>query len=464
MVPKGVRVVACGLTAIWASGLLSGSASFAGERSGTRGLAVSLEEPSAVEDPVLDEAATLADYLAYAALHNPGLEAAFNRWRAALEKVPQVRSMPDPKFNYAYFIREVETRVGPQRQKFGISQTFPWFGKLRLRGDVALGVADAERERYELAKLRLFYRVKGAYYEYGYVARAIAVTEESVQLLGQLESVVGARYEAGEATFADVIKSQVELSRLEDRLRALEDLRGPMSARLNSAMGRRAKDILPWPREIPEVEISASDEEIQAWAVDGNPELRVLDSAAAKERAAEALAGKDRFPDLTLGVEVIDTDEALNPGMIDRGKDPVVAVLSVNLPLWYSKYRAARREAQARYRAAIAERTETENRLTADLQLALYHFRDAERRIQLYGDALIPRTRQSLEVSRRAFTVGAAGFLDLVDAQRTLLEFELSYERARADRAQRLAELEMLIGREIPLVGGEDRTRTEGAR
>ena len=79
----------------------------------------------------LTDASTLSDYLAYAALHNPGLKAAFNRWKAALEKIPQVNSLPDPRFTYAYFIENVETRVGPQRHKLDISQTFPWFGKLQ---------------------------------------------------------------------------------------------------------------------------------------------------------------------------------------------------------------------------------------------------------------------------------------------------------------------------------------------
>ena len=63
--------------------------------------------------PSITDASLLDDYLAYGALNNPELEAAFNRWKAALEAVPQARSLPDPKFNYGYFIREVETRVGP---------------------------------------------------------------------------------------------------------------------------------------------------------------------------------------------------------------------------------------------------------------------------------------------------------------------------------------------------------------
>jgi len=107
--------------------------------------------------PALNEESTISDYLEYAALNNPGLEAAFNSWKARLEKVPQVRALPDPRFTYAYFVKEVETRAGPQRHKFGLAQMFPWFGKLDLKSDVALEAANAERQKYEAAKLKLFF-------------------------------------------------------------------------------------------------------------------------------------------------------------------------------------------------------------------------------------------------------------------------------------------------------------------
>ncbi len=87
--------------------------------------------------PSLTHTSTLADYLRYAALNNPGLEAAFERWQAELEKVPQVRALPDPILTYAHFIEEVETRVGPQESKLSLLQKFPWFGKRRLRGEAA---------------------------------------------------------------------------------------------------------------------------------------------------------------------------------------------------------------------------------------------------------------------------------------------------------------------------------------
>jgi outer membrane protein TolC len=178
----------------------------------------------------LNNASGLRDYLAYAALNNPQLEAAFNRWKAALEMVSQAHTLPDPHFNYGYFIQEVETRVGPQEQHIGVSQMFPWFGKLKLRSAVAAEEANAAQQQYEVAKLKLFDDVKQAYYELYYLGRAIGITEENVELLKDFEGVARSKYEAGQALNADVIKAQVELDRLRDR---------PMQPLMGGQGGRR---------------------------------------------------------------------------------------------------------------------------------------------------------------------------------------------------------------------------------
>jgi len=401
--------------------------------------------------PALDEQSTLDDYLAYAALNNPGLEAAFDRWKAALERVPQVRSLPDPKFTYTYFIREIETRTGPQRQRVSLAQTFPWFGTLELRGDVALEAANAAQQQYETAKLRLFYQVEHAYYEYYYLARAVAVTEEMLQLLTNLEKVAETQYTTGKAPYADLIKAQVEVDKLDDRLRTLRDQRSPIVAKLNAALNRREDALLPWPSDIPEENVSFSDEQVFVWLTDNNPELKALDAAIAKETSAVDLAKKGYYPDFTLGVNYMETGIARMPDVRDSGEDPVAVMLSVNVPVWRDKYAAAVNEAHARYKAAKNDRRQRENTLVAEIDMVLYKFRDAERKIVLYRDSLIPKAERSLNATRQAFAAGKSGFFDVIEAERTLLEFKLTYERAVADRAQRLAEIDMLVGKANPL-------------
>ena len=137
---------------------------------------------------------TLADYLRYASLNNAELKAKFEEWKAALEQIPQAKALDDPRFTYGYFIEEVETRVGPQRQKFGIMQVFPWFGKIEARTDIASAKAKAARQRYETTKLKLFRQVKAAFYEFAYLATAIDIAKQNLELLQHFEEVARTKY------------------------------------------------------------------------------------------------------------------------------------------------------------------------------------------------------------------------------------------------------------------------------
>jgi Outer membrane efflux protein len=106
--------------------------------------------------PELSEASALNDYMAHAELNNSQLEAAFNRWKAALEMVSPACTLPDLRFDYYHFVEQVEARVGPEEYAVGINQAFPWFGKLKLRGAAALEGANPAQQQYEAAKLKLF--------------------------------------------------------------------------------------------------------------------------------------------------------------------------------------------------------------------------------------------------------------------------------------------------------------------
>jgi len=164
----------------------------------------------------------LEDYLRYAALQNAALKASFEQWKAAVERIAQAKSLPDPKFTYGYFIREVETRVGPQRQKFEIMQMFPWFGTLEARGDEASAKAKAAEKRYQARKVQLFWEVKKAFYEYSYLARAVAITKENLKIVARFEEIARTRYATSIASHPDVIRAQIELAVLEERLESLK--------------------------------------------------------------------------------------------------------------------------------------------------------------------------------------------------------------------------------------------------
>ena len=441
---------------MWSAGVGLAMAGCAPEPAGRpwridSGALQALSQGGATKPPDLQADASLEDMLVFAALNNPALEAAFNRWKAALEQVPQVQALPDPRFTYKYFIEEVETRVGAQRQSFTIAQMFPWLGKLALRGDAAAAAAQAQRRRYEAARLKLFYKVKQAYYEYYYIGKAVRVTQDNMKLLKHIEAVARTRYTVGAVGHSDVIRAQVELGKLDDRLRSLEEFRRPIVARLNAALNRATAAPLDWPEKIPEERLAIEAEQLHAMLAETNPDLKAMDFEISRRKINIDLAKKNYFPDVTLGATYIDTAGRIGATKPkDDGQDPVIVSASVNLPIWREKLSAGVRQARRLYWSALRERKQKANSLDAELKMVVYKFQDAQRKVNLYRDTLLPKARESLKVTEASFRAGKASFIDLIDSQRVLLEFELAYERGLADKAQGLAELEMIVGRDLP--------------
>ncbi|MDP6543401.1 MAG: TolC family protein [Phycisphaerae bacterium] len=395
--------------------------------------------------PKLSDQSTVSDYVQYAALNNPELAAAFNTWKADLQQIPQVTALPDPRFTYQYYIQQVETRVGAQKQALSVSQTFPWLGKLRLRGDAAAQTANASYQRFRQEKLKLFYQVQDAYSEYCYLAKAVEITKQNAKLLEHIETIARIRYKTAAAGHPDIIRIQVELGKLADRVSTLDELRKPVAARLNAALNRPADmpvSVLKEPAAGP-IDLAGLDELL----VKNNPEVAALDRQIAAAKIKIELARKDYYPDVTLGMSYIDTATSTggrNPS--GDGADPVIAMVSINLPIWREKLDAGLRQAQFRRRAAVQRRAARLNSLQSQVRLIAYRYSDAQRKIGLYRDTLLPKARQAMTATDAAYRGGKGSFLDLIDAQRILLEFEITLHRAVANRAQRLAELEMVTG------------------
>jgi cobalt-zinc-cadmium efflux system outer membrane protein len=393
---------------------------------------------------------TLQDYLSYAALNNAGLKAAFEQWKAVLEQVPQAKALPDPKFTYGYFIKEVETRVGPQRQRFGVMQMFPWLGKIEAGTDAAAAAAKAARKRYDAKKLKLFYETRDTFYEYAYLARAVEIARENLELIRHFEEVARTKYTTASATHPDVIRAQVELAKLADHLKTLEELRKPIVARLNAILNRQSYEMLPWPQKEELRMVQTDHGQLIEILRAQNPELQALvfDTEAARHKIT--LARKKFWPDIGVGVDWIQTDGALMSGTRDSGKDPVILMFTLDVPIWRDSYKAAELQAQADLSRTVQQKIEMENTIIAQMERALYDFEDSDRKIKLYGDVLVPKAEELLGASETAYQTGTIDFLSLINAQQKLLEFQLQYERAVANNQQRLAELEMFAGTELP--------------
>ncbi|GAB4327568.1 MAG: TolC family protein [Candidatus Zixiibacteriota bacterium] len=398
-------------------------------------------------DPIdKQDSLTLGTALRIASEANPELKEAFYRWTAAVERISPAGALPDPNLNFGYFLENVETRVGPQEFRVGLSQMFPWFGTLKLKGDIAAYGALAAEEQFESVRDRLYRDVVVAYVDYYYLQRSIAITDENLRLVAGAEAVARTRYQTGEGMYANVLRAQTELARLENELLSLNDRLRPVRARLNELLNRPIGDPLPPAAGLPPDTLEWSDDDVLSHVRHHNPALLRASRLAEKAETAERLAARRFYPNLMVGFDYISTGEARMPGVLDSGKDPVIGMIGINIPIWRGAYKAAQREAVAMRRSTEYALSAQTNAILSETEQALYAYRDAERQVALYNTALLPKAEQALAATQKSYEAGSMSFIDFLDAQRTLLNMDLAYERAQSDRLKQLARLRMLIG------------------
>ena len=395
------------------------------------------------------ETQNLRSLVDYALANNPEVNVARERHIGALARVPQAMALPEPKLTYRYFVNEVETRVGPQEHGIGLSQTLPWFGKRGLQGDAATEAARAAQERIASIQNTVIAEVANAYYELFYLGQSIEIIRGNRDLVLHLERVARARYGAGAATHADVIRAQVELGTIENRLGSLEDRRAPLFARLNALLNRPTTETFVLPSILTFAPVNYTDDELLAKVSLHNPDLRATSFEIEAAHRQRERANKNYLPDITLGLDYIATGDARMPGVQDSGDDALSATIGFTLPIWRSKYDAGVKEADAMLRQQQFKRDQQLNTFHAETVTALFKLRDAQRQIDLYEKTLLPKANESLVATQRAYSTGAASFADTIDAQRMLLNFELSFARAITDHNQARIVLEKLTGQSL---------------
>lgn len=396
----------------------------------------------------LSESASLNEVLRYGAMRSPALKSAFYRWRASVSGIGQAKAWDDPQFGFKTFIEEVETRVGPQQEIFSVSQKIPFPGKRFTAGKAAEAGSRQARAAYEKAKLKLFYEVKDAYFDYWFLSKKLRVLEKNIELMKGFERVAQSKYKSNQATNYDLLRAQIELGKLENLKLTLEDQRISIAARLNAVINRPSRSSLAWPNNIDHRVVDLSFDSLVAAFSGNNPDLEQASQQINQNRKNVLLAKLDYFPDVTVGFDYINVD----PGPLavsGNGDDAAALMFKVDVPLWLGKQADQVREARSMEIAAQADREQLEADLIARMERVLFSLRDAERQIKLFRDALVPKAEQSLEASETGYSSGNISFLDLIDSERTLLQFQLDYYGAIRDYEQQLAYLEMIVGQPL---------------
>ncbi len=396
----------------------------------------------------LSESLSLEEALQYGSLYNAALRGAFYQWKASTHDIKQATSLEDPEISFQFYVKEIESREDSQKQMYSISQKIPFPGKLYTEGQAATAMSRQKHADYQKVKLQYYYEVKDAYLEYWFLYKNILVTEKNKELLAHFEGVAQSKFKSSLTTNQDLLKAQVELGKLENDLLTLNDYREPIVARLNAVLNRSVEVAIAWPEEIRH-KIEALDEQfVFEKLVEHNPDLEKAAQRIEEAKKKVLLARLDYLPDTMVAFDYFSM--AKGPMDIsDNGKDEAALMFTVNVPLWYGKQKSQADEADALKKSAESYQQQVGNNLAAKIKMVYFKIKNAERQINLYRNALIPKAEQSLKASESAYSSGGIDFLNLIDSQRTLLNFQLSYYKAIRDYEQRFAELEMMVGESL---------------
>ncbi len=393
------------------------------------------------------ERADLKDLLAEALTNNPEIIAAQKRYEASRQRPTQVSSLPDPMFSPGYnssgrpwpgagLGTEVTSNIGVM-----ISQEFPFPGKRKLAGDMAVKEAEAEWQQYQQAKLSVVSRIKQAYFRRAYAFAAADVLSKNLDLLQKLLKITEARYSVGKAAQQDIFKAQTQISILQTKRVQLDREKRAREAEINSLVNRAPGSTLVRPGELRVMDLPAGLKELYASARENSPLLQRDEKMIQRAEVAVNMARKEYYPDFTL-----------NGGYYNMGGMSPMYMFRADfkIPLYYFR----------KQRAAVTEQSQSlaQSRKTYEATNQDLHFRiqddylmaeTSSQLVQLYDKAVIPQASLALESSLSSYETGSVDFLNVFMNYTTVVEYQMNYYEELQNFYLALARLEEMTGRSL---------------
>jgi outer membrane protein TolC len=404
----------------------------------------------AVAQPVAAaaEASVLGSLVAELERHNPELAAAAREVDMRVARIAPAGAPPDPVLNVGYMSGFLRAPFFPSSttpdafRAIGITQELPYPGKLTLRSRVAATEADAARWSYEDVRARLIAELKSSYVEYVLVTRTLQIVHRNKSVLEHIRDVAEIRFAVGKASQQDLLRAQLELSILLERIVSLERDLATTEAEINRLLDRSPGTPVPVGHVVEAQPVPESVVVLQAQAAQSYPALKRDEQQVNRGQQALALARRDRLPDF--GVRFT-TQKGVGGMPWMYGVDFMVQV-----PIfWQRRQQPMVAEAAAALQGATRMREGTLAEAGARVAQEFAAIATSRRLVELYSDSVLPQARLVLESATTAYEVGSVDFLTVLTNVITVLTYEIALEEQRARQFQASARLEPLVGIEF---------------
>ncbi|TAH40091.1 MAG: TolC family protein [Bacteroidetes bacterium] len=372
-------------------------------------------------------AQTLDEYLKKSIENNPGLKARYSEFEAALQKIHQVKSLPDPTLSMSAFGQMIETRVGPQRAIFILNQMLPWVGTLKAQGDVMGYLAEAKFQAWLDSRNELLFKVKSAWYPIYELDQTIKYQQENKLILESFKTLSLTRFKNGKGAMVDVIRVDIMLDDLSTELIILENKRKPLLAQLNKLLNQNINT----PLEITDSILP--DINLPVYSIDSilenNPKLKEVEKKEQAWQQQTIVARKQGMPKLGIGLNYTIIGERTDMDVPDNGKDAIMPMVSISLPIYRKKYRAAHKEAEFMQSSLQEMKVDMSNELSATYELSYFELSKAIEEYKLFATQM-EKTDQASNLLMAAYSNSGKDFEEVLRMQQLNFKYKINTSTA----------------------------------
>lgn len=390
---------------------------------------------------------SITDLIAEAEKNNPEIAAAYHGWQAATHVPKQASALPETQLSIQQF------SVGSPRPfagfsnsdfayiGFGASQDIPYPGKRSLRGKVAGLEASSMRQDAESVRRRVIESLKVTYFQLAYIQQTLPIIEQSDHTLNQIEQIAESHYRVGQGNQQDVLKAQLQHTRILEEIAHHHQAEGQLQAQLKQILNRAqtSPDIVAEPLTPTPLFHTAS--QLLVNVSEESPEIRSKQELLAQQQARIELAHKDARPDFMASYMWQHT--------ADQFRDYYMATFGIRLPN-RGRQRGELAEAEEKREQANQQLQAERQRVASEIQQQYVLVRTSEERLNIYKGGLIPQADATFRAGMAAYQANRQDFQTLLGNFLDVLNLDLDYRQQLAEHESAIARLERLTGEARP--------------
>jgi len=377
---------------------------------------------------------------------NPSIQAARQGWQAAQQVPTQVSTPPDPQFTVQHFsVGSPRPFAGYTNSDFayiglGVSQDFPYPGKLRLRGEVAKREADVMQQRYESVRRSVLVGIKSAYFHLSYLSKTVAILQSDGELLRQVEQSADAHYRSGMGNQQELLQAQLERTKLLREITMRHLGVAKLQAQIKQFLNRAQSSPDIEPADLSETPLDYSFEQLLAETKTQNPEVSGAEKMVARQSLQVDLARKDFYPDFNLQYMWQRTDPT-------KFRAYYMLSFGIRVPIYRGrKQRPELAQAEAELNRSRSESEAQSQQVAFELRTEYETAQKTADLLKVYREGLLPQARAEFQAGVAAYQNNRQDFQALLASFLDVLRLDEEYWQSAAEHETALARLEELTG------------------